>query len=106
MNPPDTPAFDAPWQAQAFALAVALADAGHFSWAEWSQALGARLNGPNAAPDGSDYYDHWLENLVALLTVKGLALPQTIDTTALAWQRAAVATPHGEPIALSNDPSA
>ncbi|WP_216366778.1 nitrile hydratase accessory protein [Halovulum dunhuangense] len=104
MNRPDTPAFDAPWQAQAFALAVALEERGLFSWAEWTAGLSVRLNGPDAASDGSDYYDHWLANLEALLAERGAALPAEVARTAAAWVRAAHATPHGRPILLENDP--
>jgi nitrile hydratase accessory protein len=35
--------FDDPWQAQIFALTVALSDAGHFSWHDWTVAFGATL---------------------------------------------------------------
>jgi hypothetical protein len=31
-------AFDAPWQAQAFAMALLLHDKGVFTWAEWAAA--------------------------------------------------------------------
>src|SRR5580692_2701987 len=37
------PVFAEPWQAQAFALAVQLSEAGHFTWSEWSETLGAEL---------------------------------------------------------------
>ncbi|HBR38100.1 MAG TPA: nitrile hydratase accessory protein, partial [Sulfitobacter pontiacus] len=32
----DEPVFDAPWQAQAFAMAVSLHQSGAFTWAEWA----------------------------------------------------------------------
>jgi hypothetical protein len=38
------PVFAEPWQAQAFALAVKLSEQGHFTWAEWAEALGNELN--------------------------------------------------------------
>ncbi|HYM25496.1 MAG TPA: nitrile hydratase accessory protein, partial [Vicinamibacterales bacterium] len=37
------PVFAEPWQAQAFALAVKLSDAGYFTWKEWAAALAAEL---------------------------------------------------------------
>jgi nitrile hydratase accessory protein len=67
-GPPDAP-FDAPWQARAFALAVAAHEAGLFDWPEWSAALGHALEG--AAPDGSDYYERWLVALEALVAARG-----------------------------------
>ena len=37
------PVFAEPWQAQAFALAVKLCEAGHFTWTEWAATLAAEL---------------------------------------------------------------
>ncbi|MEM7613871.1 MAG: nitrile hydratase accessory protein [Pseudomonadota bacterium] len=104
MSAPETPPFDAPWQAQAFALTVALAEAGVFTWPAWSEALGARLNGPSAAPDGSDYYVHWLATLEEMLATANVVAPATLAETAAAWRRAAAATPHGVAITLDRDP--
>jgi nitrile hydratase accessory protein len=72
---PDAP-FDAPWQARAFALAVAAHEAGLFDWPAWSAALSRALEG--AAPDGSDYYERWLvalETLMGASPDKGLEPP-------------------------------
>lgn len=96
--------FREPWQAQAFALVVALQDRGIFSAAEWAEALGRQVNTPAAAVDGHDYYDHWLNALTALLEAKRIAGSVEIDALAAAWRRAAHATPHGQPIRLENDP--
>lgn len=100
----DEPAFSEPWQAQAFALTVALHDNGLFSWDEWARALSTEVKGPEAAPDGHDYYERWLAALEKLLAAKGFAGTNEIDAMALAWSRAALATPHGRPILLENDP--
>ena len=104
--PVDPKPFDAPWQAQAFALVVALHERGVFTWAEWAETLGAAVNRVDAAPDGHDYYEHWLAALEALLGRKGIALASQVEELADAWQRAANATPHGSPILLANDPLA
>ena len=101
MNAPDRP-FDAPWQAQAFALTLALHQARVFTWPEWAATLGEALQG--GAPDGSDYYNRWLVALERLLAAKGQARPDQVADLAAAWQRAAHATPHGSPIRLENDP--
>jgi hypothetical protein len=47
------PVFSEPWQAHAFALAVRLAEAGHFSWAEWTAFLSQeiRMAQERANPD-------------------------------------------------------
>ena len=64
---PDAP-FEAPWQARAFALTLAAHEAGLFTWPQWSAALGRALE--RAAPDGSDYYDRWLEALETVLAAE------------------------------------
>lgn len=77
---------------------------GLFSWNEWAESLSTELNSANAVEDGSDYYDRWLRALENLLAAKGVLARKDVDTLAEAWQRAAHATPHGEPILLENDP--
>ena len=100
----DEPVFAEPWQAEAFAMTVALHDKGLFSWSEWADALSAEVKKPDAAADGHDYYEHWLAALEKLLAAKGVAGKSDVDTLAAAWERAAHATPHGKPILLENDP--
>ena len=86
-------------------MTVALHERGLFTWAEWAAALSAEVKKPDAAADGSDYYE-----LLAARRSKSCspprASPRTARSTALAdaWQRAAHATPHGQPILLENDP--
>lgn len=103
---PDPPHFEAPWQAQAFALAVAASDAGVFTWSEWAEEFGKRRDVRKAKSDGSDYFDHWIETLETLLTRKAGIAPEAVSALADAWDRAARATPHGKPILLRNDPEA
>ena len=95
---PDEPVFEAPWQAEAFALVVALHDQGLFTWPEWTETLGAEI------ASGDPYYDCWLRALEALLRNKQVADTAEIDALTAAWHRAAHATPHGKPILLENDP--
>lgn len=96
--------FAEPWQAEAFAMTVALHDNGLFSWSEWADALSAEVKRPGAARDGRDYYEHWLAALEKLLSAKAIAGKNDVDALAAAWERAAHATPHGKPILLENDP--
>jgi nitrile hydratase accessory protein len=103
-RPADPPVFAEPWQAEAFAMTLALHERGLFSWNEWAQALSAEVKSPGAAADGGDYYDHWLRALEKLLAAKGAAAASEVDAMAAAWERAAHATPHGKPILLENDP--
>jgi nitrile hydratase accessory protein len=100
----DPPVFDAPWQAEAFAMVVALHQRGLFAWPEWAEMLSAEVKRPGVAADGSDYYQCWLRALERMLGAKGIAGASDIDGLAAAWQRAAHATPHGKPILLENDP--
>ena len=91
------PVFAEPWEAQAFAMAVKLHEAGHFTWAEWSEALGAGLA---AHPDES-YYECWLAALEGLVERKGLMSTAERQQRVGEWDRAARSTPHGKPIKLS-----
>jgi nitrile hydratase accessory protein len=100
----DEPVFAEPWQAEAFALTLALHEKGLFSWSEWADALSSEVKQPGAAEDGRDYYEHWLAALEKLLAAKGVAGTHEVDALAAAWERAAHATPHGKPILLENDP--
>ena len=103
----DGPVFAEPWQAQAFALVVALQNKGVFTADEWAQALGTEIAeavAEGGCRDGSDYYERWCEALEHLLIDKGLASHAGVDALAASWARAAEATPHGKPIVLENDP--
>ena len=69
------PVFGAPWEAQAFAMAVRLHEAGHFTWAEWAERLAGEIKRAQAAGDpdrGDTYYHHWLATLERLVAEKGL----------------------------------
>jgi len=101
---PAEPVFAEPWQAQAFAMVVALHEAGLFGWDEWAETLSRELHRAGADPHGHDYYEHWVAALAALLSARGIAGDAEVDALQAAWQRAAHATPHGEPIVLENDP--
>ena len=97
------PVFAEPWQAQAFALAVRLSEQGHFTWTEWTEALGAQLRAASERgepDDGSRYYEHWLATLEHLVTEKKLTDATRLDERKEAWARAYRATPHGQPVKL------
>jgi nitrile hydratase accessory protein len=96
------PVFGAPWEAQAFAMAVTLHERGLFTWGEWVERLGAALK---EAPE-TPYYETWLATLEELVVAKGVTSEGGLASLAEAWDRAAHATPHGEPILLANDPRA
>jgi nitrile hydratase accessory protein len=99
----DGPVFREPWEAQAFAMALALHGRGLFSWSEWAAALADQIRRAQAAGDpdtGETYYRHWLATLERLVAEKGVASPEVLDRYRNAWDHAADRTPHGSPIAL------
>ena len=99
----DGPVFGAPWEAQAFALAVALNERGVFTWPEWAAALAGEIERARSAGDpdtGATYYRHWLAALERLVAEKQVADAATLARYAEAWGRAADRTPHGTPIVL------
>ena len=101
------PVFREPWEAQAFAMTLALHERGLFTWPEWAEALSAairRAQGAGDCDDGSTYYRHWLSALESLVGAKGIAGEDALSRRREAWDRAAHATPHGQPILLQNDP--
>jgi nitrile hydratase accessory protein len=103
-SPEGAPVFAEPWQAQAFAMTVHLHARGVFSWTEWAASLSTEVHRPERAEDGSDYFDAWVAALTGLLVTKGFADTSTVKALQESWQRAAEATPHGQPIVRANDP--
>jgi nitrile hydratase accessory protein len=97
------PVFAAPWQAQAFALALTLYDKGLFTWPEWAAALSSEISRAQAAGDpdtGETYYLHWLAALEKMVAAKRVTTPEVIARYHRAWDAAADRTPHGAPIEL------
>ena len=98
------PVFREPWEAQAFAMTLALHERGLFSWPEWAAALAAAIKRAQAAGDpdsGDTYYRHWLAALERIVAEKGLADAPTLARYRDAWDHAADRTPHGTPIELT-----
>lgn len=97
------PVFGAPWQAQAFAMAVALHERGMFSWSEWAQALAERIRSEPAGEQEdahAAYYRQWLGALEDLVASKGASSPGDLHRYQTAWSLAAERTPHGQAIEL------
>ncbi len=102
----DGPVFAEPWQAQAFAMALALHERGLFTWPEWAAALAAeikRAQGEGDPDTGETYYRHWLAALERLVAEKGVTTPDDLHRTRDAWDRACDRTPHGQPIVLRSE---
>jgi nitrile hydratase accessory protein len=99
----DGPVFRAPWEAQAFAMALTLHERGVFSWTEWAATLADQIKRAQAAGDpdtGETYYQHWLATLERLIAEKGVTSTETLMRYRDAWDHAADRTPHGAPIEL------
>ena len=97
------PVFREPWEAHAFAIALALYDKGLFAWTEWAAKLGEEIQKAQAAGDpdtGETYYCHWLATLERIVAEKGVTTSQVLAQHYDAWGRAAHRTPHGKPIEL------
>ena len=91
------PVFTEPWEAQAFAMAVALHARGMFTWGEWADELAHAI----VQHPGESYYEHWLDALEHMVVKKGAASAAVLGEMQAAWARAAKATPHGQPIVLA-----
>ncbi len=99
----DGPVFREPWQAQAFAMALALHQRGLFTWPEWAAMLAEEIKRAQLAGDpdsGVTYYLHWLATLERIATEKGVTDARTLSRYHDAWDHAADRTPHGKPIEL------
>jgi nitrile hydratase accessory protein len=100
----DGPIFRAPWEAQAFAMAVLLHERGAFTWPEWSARLADEIAAATARgedDDGRRYYRHWLTALEKVVAEKGLIGDDERRARHEAWVEAARTTPHGKPIVLA-----
>ena len=98
------PVFQEPWQAQAFAMTLALHAKGLFAWSEWATMLGETIAAARAAGDpdtGATYYHHWLATLERMAAEKAVTTRADLTTYRDAWERAAARTPHGQPIELN-----
>lgn len=97
------PVFGEPWEAQAFAITLALHQRGLFTWTDWSARLAAEIKRAQARGDpdtGETYYRHWLAALERLVADKRLSDQAELARYRDAWKRAADRTPHGTPIEL------
>jgi nitrile hydratase accessory protein len=97
------PVFREPWEAQAFAMALALHARGLFTWTEWAETLADEIKRAQAKGDpdtGETYYRHWLATLEKLVADKGVATTDVLHRYRNAWDHAADRTAHGSPIEL------
>jgi nitrile hydratase accessory protein len=99
------PVFREPWEARAFAMAVALHARGLFTWTEWAAALARQIKHAQSEGDsdtGETYYLHWVKTLETLVAAKQVTSADVLDRYRHAWDHAADRTPHGQPIELTS----
>ncbi len=104
-NKEEGPVFQAPWEANAFAMTVRLFEQGHFTWPEWTDQLSAEIGEARkrGEPDlGDRYYEYWLSALEKLVVAKGLGTAERLGQLKEDWTEATLSTPHGQPIELKN----
>ena len=79
--------FEAPWEARAFGIAVALNESGAYAWRDFSAELAKEIAEAESKAGGSTYYRRWLQALENLAQRKGLVgeaeLEQKTSTVAL-----------------------
>jgi nitrile hydratase accessory protein len=95
--------FNAPWEAHAFAMTLALHERGMFTWSEWAEYLNLAIRHAQASGDpdlGDTFYAHWLTALEHISTAKGLVAGEKLLQRRADWDLAARRTPHGQPIEL------
>jgi nitrile hydratase accessory protein len=104
MGEPDTPpkangslCFAAPWERQAFGIALALSKQGIFEWEDFRAEMIESIAGWEAAHQLDDsswsYYGVWLQVLERMMSRAGLALPHESmpsETDAAAWHPALI----------------
>ena len=99
----DGPVFEAPWQAEIFAITLSLHEQHLFTWNEWADQLSRSIKRAQAHGDqdlGDTYYLHWLDALENMIVAKGIGNADQLTELYTQWESAAANTPHGESIVL------
>ncbi len=75
--------FEAPWESQAFGLAIALYERGHYDWEEFRGRLISEIGDWERFEEDErevwDYYRRWLASFEALVKDRGLLSEQEIE---------------------------
>ena len=71
--------FQAPWEARAFGLAVALNQKELYEWREFSAELAATIAAAEPNNDPANYYARWVASLEELVIAKGLIRREQLD---------------------------
>jgi len=86
--------FTEPWQGRIFGMAVALSEAGVFTWPEFQQSLIAAIGKWDIQAQAEapyEYYEHFANALDQLMEVKGFVSNIELDARASEY----AARPHG-----------
>ncbi|MEE9426818.1 MAG: nitrile hydratase accessory protein [Paracoccaceae bacterium] len=100
---PRDPAFNEAWHAQTLALADTMVKAGHFTANDWASTLGGALKDADARgqPDNTETYYHCAISALEQLVASGTSIdPVMMSKRKATWERAYLATPHGQPVKL------
>ena len=75
--------FEAPWESQAFGMAIALYERGHYDWEEFRGRLISEIGDWERSEEDErevwDYYRRWLASFEALVKDRGLLSEQEIE---------------------------
>lgn len=97
--------FDAPWQAQIFALVIKLHEDGHFTWPAFSERLAAVIRHHEDQGIERNYYQNWHDAAVSLLSERGLIERDDLDDSVQAVIAHQASDhghePHKTPIAIA-----
>lgn len=77
--------FAAPWEARAFGVAVALSDAGVYSWRDFSTGLAAETAAVEQHGGQASYYERWLETLEKLALARGLLTRDELEARMVSY---------------------
>jgi nitrile hydratase accessory protein len=75
--------FEAPWESQAFGMAIALYERGHYDWEEFRGRLISEIGDWERSEEDErevwDYYRRWLASFEALVKDRGFLSEQEIE---------------------------
>lgn len=99
----EPPAFDEPWQAQAYAMAQVLIESGRIEPNLWATTMRAAISNrlASGAPDTADtYFAAVTDALESVLSLEKKEMRNAVE----AWREAYETTPHGKPVKLKTSP--
>ena len=89
--------FDAPWEGRSFAMAMALAEGGLFSWDDFRDHLIAAVHRWESDPVGEyRYYERWQEALESIVSELGIVTAPDVDERARAHAARPPGHDHGD----------